>query len=105
MIHLYTDSSPNGFKITIMLEEISLLYELHHVQIDKGENQLPQFLLLNPYGRIPVIYDDETDLTIFESGAILQYLAMCRRLFVLTSVDRQLKLCYTSHLFVLFLPI
>ncbi len=82
MIHLYTDSSPNGFKITIMLEEINMLYELHHVQIDKGENQLPEFLLLNPYGRIPVIYDDETNLTIFESAAILQYLAEKTQCFI-----------------------
>ncbi|SIP71257.1 Protein gstA (fragment) [Xenorhabdus innexi] len=46
-------------------------YVLNHVQIDKGENLLPEFLRLNPHGRIPVIFDSETNTTIFESAAIL----------------------------------
>ena len=58
MIQLYTDSSPNGFKITIALEELGLPYVLHHVDIDKGENRRPEFLRLNPFGRIPVLVDD-----------------------------------------------
>ncbi|WP_340620915.1 glutathione S-transferase family protein [Xenorhabdus siamensis] len=75
MISLYTDSSPNGFKITIALEEFNLPYILKHVQIDKGENLLPEFLQLNPHGRIPVLTDSDTNTTIFESAAILLYLA------------------------------
>ncbi|PHM44825.1 thiol:disulfide oxidoreductase [Xenorhabdus mauleonii] len=75
MIKLYTDSSPNGFKITIALEELELPYELNHVHIDKGENLLPEFLALNPHGRIPVLVDSDTNTTIFESAAILLYLA------------------------------
>ncbi|MCV6901979.1 MAG: glutathione S-transferase N-terminal domain-containing protein, partial [Achromobacter xylosoxidans] len=54
MIDLYTDSSPNGFKITIALEELGLPYTLRHVHIDAGENRRPAFLRLNPHGRIPV---------------------------------------------------
>ena len=75
MIDLYTDSSPNGFKVTIALEELGLPYRLHHVRIDKGEHRLPTFLALNPHGRIPVIVDNETGITLFESAAILLYLA------------------------------
>lgn len=69
MIDLYTDSSPNGFKVTIALEELALPYRLHHVRIDAGEHQRPDFLALNPHGRIPVIADDETGITLFESAA------------------------------------
>ncbi|BES84538.1 glutathione S-transferase [Pectobacterium araliae] len=75
MIQLYTDSSPNGFKITIALEELGLPYTLHHIHIDDGEHRQPEFLRLNPHGRIPVIKDDETGITLFESAAILLYLA------------------------------
>lgn len=75
MIDLYTDASPNGFKATIALEELAMPYRLHHVKIDDGENRQPDFLKLNPHGRIPVITDDETGITLFESAAILIYLA------------------------------
>lgn len=75
MIDLYTDSSPNGFKATIALEELALPYRLHHVRIGAGEHRSPEFLALNPHGRIPVITDDETGVTLFESAAIVLYLA------------------------------
>ncbi len=75
MLVLYTDSSPNGFKATIALEELALPYELHHVRIDAGEHQAPAFLALNPHGRIPVLHDKDTDIVLFESAAILLYLA------------------------------
>lgn len=75
MINLYTDASPNGFKATIALEELALPYTLHHVKLREGENRRPAFLALNPHGRIPVITDDETGVTLFESAAILLYLA------------------------------
>lgn len=75
MITLYTDSSPNGFKAPIALEELALPYRLHHVRIDAGEHRLPAFLALNPHGRIPVIVDHDTGVTLFESAAILLYLA------------------------------
>ncbi|QLF93951.1 glutathione S-transferase family protein [Pseudomonas sp. ABC1] len=72
---LYTDSSPNGFKITIALEELGLPYALEHVHIDHGEHRRPAFLELNPHGRIPVLRDHKAGITIFESAAILLYLA------------------------------
>ncbi|CAM4339031.1 glutathione S-transferase family protein [Comamonas aquatilis] len=75
MIELYTDSSPNGFKITIALEELGLPYTLRHVRIEQGENRQADFLRLNPHGRIPVLVDHETGITLFESAAILLYLA------------------------------
>lgn len=72
---LYTDSSPNGFKITIALEELGLPYSLRHVHIDQGEHREPEFLQLNPHGRIPVLVDEGPGITLFESAAILLYLA------------------------------
>ncbi|WP_199265166.1 glutathione S-transferase family protein [Alcaligenes faecalis] len=75
MIDLYTDSSPNGFKATIALEELVLPYRLHHVRIEASEHKQPEFLALNPHGRIPVMRDDETGVVLFESAAILLYLA------------------------------
>lgn len=74
-LHLYTDSSPNGFKITIALEELGLPYTLHHVRIEQGEHREPAFLALNPHGRIPVLVDETAGVTLFESAAILLYLA------------------------------
>lgn len=75
MIDLYTTSSPNGFKVTIALEELALPYRLDHVSTENGDHRKPSFLALNPHGRIPVITDDETGVTLFESAAILLYLA------------------------------
>lgn len=72
---LYTDSSPNGFKITIALEELELPYTLKHVRIEQGEHRRPEFLQLNPHGRIPVLVDNASGITLFESAAILLYLA------------------------------
>lgn len=74
-IELYTYSTPNGHKASIMLEETRLPYRACVVDIEKGEQHDPNFLVLNPNGKIPVIVDHETGLTVFESGAILLYLA------------------------------
>ena len=75
MMELYTDSSPNGFKSTIALAELGLPYRLRHVRIEQGEHRLPAFLALNPHGRIPVLVDLDTGIAVFESAAILLYLA------------------------------
>ena len=75
MMELYTDSSPNGFKATIALAELGLPYRLRHVRIEQGEHRLPAFLALNPHGRIPVLVDHDTGIAVFESAAILLYLA------------------------------
>ena len=73
MIKLYTSETPNGWKISITLEELELPYEIHHIQLSKGEQKEPWYLKINPNGRIPAIDDD--GFTVFESGAIMMYLA------------------------------
>ena len=76
MIDLYTDSTPNGWKVSVMLEEIGMEYTTHHVDIMTGAQKEDWFLKLCPNGRIPAIVDrDNDDLAIFESGAIMLYLA------------------------------
>ncbi len=76
MIDLYTAATPNGFKISIALEEMGLEYKVHALDLMSGVQKEPEFLALNPNGRIPAIVDrDNDDLAIFESGAILIYLA------------------------------
>ncbi|MGH8707970.1 MAG: glutathione S-transferase family protein [Burkholderiales bacterium] len=79
MIDLYTWSTPNGRKVSIMLEECALPYRVHPINIGKGEQFTPEFLALNPNNRIPAIVDpdgpDGRPLPLFESGAILIYLA------------------------------
>jgi GST-like protein len=79
MIDLYTWSSPNGSKGRIMLEETGLDYDLHPVNLGQGEQKTPEYLTINPNGKIPAIVDRDgpggDELTIFESGAILIYLA------------------------------
>jgi GSH-dependent disulfide-bond oxidoreductase len=75
MIDLYFAPTPNGWKITIMLEECHLPYNVIPVNLGKGEQFAPEFLKISPNNRMPAIVDHETGLHIFESGAILQYLA------------------------------
>lgn len=76
MIDLYTASTPNGWKASITLEELALPYEVHAIELQKNQQKEPAFLALNPNGRIPAIVDrDEGDFAVFESGAIMIYLA------------------------------
>ena len=75
MIDLYTFSTTNGRKISIALEELELEYEVHKIDITKGEQFTPEYVAINPNSKIPAIVDREEDITVFESGAILIYLA------------------------------
>jgi len=76
MIHLYTASTPNGHKVSCMLEAIKMPYEIHTVNLGEGDQRKPDFLKISPNGRIPAIVDTDNDnLSIFESGAIMLYLA------------------------------
>ncbi len=76
MIDLYTAATPNGHKISIALEELELPYTVHPVDLIAHEQKRPEFLAMNPNGRIPVIVDRAAgDFVVFESGAILIYLA------------------------------
>jgi GST-like protein len=78
-LQLYSLNTPNGVKVSIMLEELGLPYEPHLVDIGKDETWTPEFLSLNPNGKIPAIVDPDgpggKPLGLFESGAILLYLA------------------------------
>jgi GST-like protein len=77
-LQLYSLPTPNGVKVSIMLEEIGLPYEVHLVDFNKNDQMTPEFLSLNPNGKIPAIIDPngpgDKPLGLFESGAILQYL-------------------------------
>jgi GST-like protein len=79
MIQLYTWGTPNGKKVSIMLEEIELPYEVHPINIGQGDQFKPEYLAINPNNKIPSIIDSDgpggKPLTLFESGAILMYLA------------------------------
>ena len=75
MIQLYTWGTPNGRKISIMLEEVSLPYQVVPIDISKSEQFEVAFLTINPNNKIPAIVDDDTGQSFFESGAILLYLA------------------------------
>ncbi len=78
-IELYTWDTPNGRKITAALEEMGLPYSIHPVDISKGEQHKPEFLAISPNNKIPAIVDtdgpDRQPISVFESGAILIYLA------------------------------
>jgi GST-like protein len=79
MIDLYSRATPNGRKVAIALEEAALPFTVHPIDLSKKEQKTPAFLALNPNGRIPVIVDRNADgggsATVFESGAILFYIA------------------------------
>src|SRR5215831_10315791 len=76
MIDLYTAPTPNGHKASITLEELGIPYEVRIVNLLTGDQRKPEFLAINPNGRIPAIVDrDESDFAVFESGAIMIYLA------------------------------
>jgi len=90
-IRLYTWSTPNGRKASIMLEEVGLRYTVAAVDISKGGSQTPEFLALNPNGKIPVIEDPDAGRTVIESGAILLYLAERSGTLVPGAGDRTLE--------------
>ena len=75
MIELFSADTPNGKKISIMLEEIAYEYKVTKVDINNGEQFKEQFKKISPFSKIPVIKDSDNDKSVFGSGAILIYLA------------------------------
>ena len=75
MITFYYNLAPNPMKVALFLEEAGLAYELKPVDTRKGEQHRPEFLAINPNGKVPVIIDQDTGATVFDSNAILLYLA------------------------------
>ena len=75
MIELYTAGTPNGWKVSMALEEMAVPYNVNLINLGKGEQRDPEYLKICPNGRIPAIVDTDTGISLFESGAILLYLA------------------------------
>lgn len=75
MIDLYSWTTPNGRKVSIMLEELGVDYTAHQINIGQGDQKTPAFLKISPNNKIPAIVDQETGTILMESGAILLYLA------------------------------
>lgn len=97
MYTLYSWGTPNGIKPTIMLEELSQPYTLKLIDISKGEQFDPKFLHISPNNKIPVLYDQDKDFYLFESVAILQYLAEKHGKFLPISLEDKymvLQWCY-----------
>ncbi len=95
MIDLYYWTTPNGHKITIFLEEADLPYTIHPINISKGDQFDPEFLKISPNNRIPAIVDNDAEtgepISVFESGAILQYLAEKTGKFLPTSLPNRVE--------------
>ncbi len=85
MIDLYTFTTPNGRKVSIMLEELGLPYTVHTIDITKGDQMAPEFLKISPNNKIPAIVDHDTGVSMMESAAIMLYLAEKTGKFVPTS--------------------
>lgn len=75
MIDLYTWITPNGRKVSILLEELGIDYNVHSINIGQGEQKTPEFLKIGPNNKIPVIVDSDTGVSVMETGAIMIYLA------------------------------
>lgn len=85
MLELYTASTPNGWKASVALEEMGLEYQVHAISLADGDQKAPEYVRLNPNGRIPTLVDD--GFAVFESGAILIYLAEKTRLLMPTDLQ------------------
>ncbi len=85
MIDLYTFTTPNGRKVSIMLEELELPYTAHTIDITKGDQMAPDFLKISPNNKIPAIVDHDTGVSMMESAAIMLYLAEKTGKFIPTS--------------------
>lgn len=88
MIDLYTWTTPNGRKVSILLEELGIPYQAHPIDLGKGEQRSEAFLKVSPNGKIPAIHDRASGLSVMESGAILLWLAEREGRFLGADEDR-----------------
>jgi GST-like protein len=91
MLDLYTWGTPNGLKPIVLLEELGVPYELKRINIAAGEQRAPDYLAINPNGKIPAMVDGDAGVTLFESGAILHYLAEKHGRFLPTAADAKAR--------------
>ena len=91
MIDLYTWTTPNGRKVSILLEELGVEYTVHSINIEKGEQKTPDFLKISPNNKIPAIVDHDNGRALMESGAIMWYLADKYGKFLPTSPEERAK--------------
>ncbi|MFK5980254.1 MAG: glutathione S-transferase N-terminal domain-containing protein [Rhizobiaceae bacterium] len=91
MIDFYTWTTPNGRKVSILLEELGLEYKTHSINIGQDEQMTPEFLAISPNNKIPAIVDNDNGLALMESGAILIYLAEKHGQFLPTDIDKRAK--------------
>ena len=92
MIDLYTWTTPNGRKVSILLEELGVEYTAHPINIGKDEQKTPEFLAISPNNKIPAIVDQVTGLTLMESGAIMMYLAEKYQKFLPTGAEERTQI-------------
>ncbi len=88
MIDLYTWTTPNGRKVSILLEELGLDYATHAIDITRGEQNTPAFRAVSPNAKIPAITNSETGFSLMESGAILLYLSEKHKVFLPEGLNR-----------------
>lgn len=91
MIDLYTWTTPNGRKVSILLEELGVDYTVHSINIDTGEQKTPDFLKISPNNKIPAIVDHDNGVALMESGAIMWYLADKYGKFLPTNPEERAK--------------
>lgn len=91
MIDLYTWTTPNGRKVSILLEELGVEYEVHPINIGQGDQKTEEFLKIGPNNKIPVIVDRDNGLSLMESGAIMWYLAEKYGKFLPQDPTRKIK--------------
>ncbi len=90
-IELYTSATPNGYKVSILLEELGIKYKVHKIDLGKKQQKKPGFLKLNPNGRIPVIKDKTNNNVIFDSNAIMYYLATKYNKFIPQDINKRME--------------
>ncbi|KZL14866.1 Disulfide-bond oxidoreductase YfcG [Pseudovibrio axinellae] len=91
MIDLYSWTTPNGRKVSILLEELGVPYQVHPININQGDQKTPEFLKISPNNKIPAIVDHDNGMSLMESGAIMLYLADKYQKFMPKDAEKRWK--------------